>query len=116
MAQVALLDRRLSQRKAGPAQSQAAKLHSELTAMRGVLIDVNYSQAQLWASGLHEKLNALFDTVDSGDFAPARQTREVFDVLAGRVDELLQRWQRLNAKLLPSLNASVATAGLETIG
>jgi photosystem II stability/assembly factor-like uncharacterized protein len=63
-----------------------------LAAIRGALIDVNYNQAQLWASGLHEKLNALFDTVDSGDFPPARQAREVYAMLAGQLDDLKARW------------------------
>jgi hypothetical protein len=58
-----------------------------------VLIDVDYRGAQLWPSGLHEKLNALFDTVDSGDHAPARQAREVFAVLSGQLDRLLQRFR-----------------------
>lgn len=69
---------------------------AKAAAIRGALIDVNYSQAQLWASGLHEKLNALFDTVDSGDFAPARQAREVYAMLAAQLDELDARWKSVN--------------------
>src|SRR5262249_26818254 len=48
-------------------------LRGELDAIRGALIDVHNREAQLWASGLHEKLNGLFDAVDSGDRAPSRQ-------------------------------------------
>ena len=72
---------------------------AELAAIRGALIDVNYSQAQLWGSGLHEKFNALFDTVDSGDFAPAQQARDVLDVLSGQLDVLLARWQKARKRL-----------------
>jgi photosystem II stability/assembly factor-like uncharacterized protein len=75
------------------------KSKTELAAIRGALIDVNYSQAQLWASGLHEKFNALFDTVDSGDFAPAQQTREVFALLSEQLDHLLARWQKARKRL-----------------
>jgi hypothetical protein len=75
------------------ARVTAAKRRAELRAIRGVLIDVDYRGAQLWPSGLHEKLNALFDTVDSGDHAPARQAREVFAVLSGQLDRLLQRFR-----------------------
>ena len=70
---------------------------TEAAAIRGKLIDVNYSQAQLWASGLHEKLNALFDTVDSGDFPPSRQAREVYAALAAEADGLAARWKKLNS-------------------
>jgi hypothetical protein len=116
LAQVRLLERRLTQLKAGAAGTHAARLRDELTAIRGVLIDVNYSQAQLWAAGLHEKLNALLDTVDSADFAPAQQSREVFAVVSGRVDEQQAALDRLRAKLIPALNASLAAAGIEAIG
>ena len=91
-------------------------MREELAAIRCALIDVNYSQAQLWASGLHEKFNALFDTVDSGDFAPARQTREVFDVLSGQLQRLLARWRKARERLLPALNRALADASLPIIG
>ena len=91
-------------------------MHRELAAIRCALIDVNCSQAQLWACGLHEKLNALFDTVDSGDFAPARQTREVFAVVSGQLDALLARWRKARERLLPALNRTAAKAKLPVIG
>lgn len=116
LAQAKLLDRRLAQRKAGSARSLLSKLRDELTGMRGILIDVNYSQAQLWPAGLHEKLNALFDTVDSADFAPARQAREVFAELAQRFDRLVERRNRLQEKSIPALNAALASVGVEAIG
>jgi photosystem II stability/assembly factor-like uncharacterized protein len=76
-----------------------AKVGAELRAIRGALIDVNYRGAQLWPSGLHEKLNALFDTVDSGDYAPSRQAREVFALLSGQLDRLVGRWQAARRKV-----------------
>jgi hypothetical protein len=74
-----------------------SRVRAELAAIRGKLIDVNYSQSQLWASGLHQKLNALFETVDSGDFAPAQQTREVYTLLSDQLDELLARWRKVRS-------------------
>jgi hypothetical protein len=41
-------------------------------------------------------LNALFDTVDSGDFAPSRQAREVYAALGAEADGLAARWKKLN--------------------
>jgi photosystem II stability/assembly factor-like uncharacterized protein len=75
------------------AAAASKRRRAELRAIRGALIDVDYRGAQLWPSGLHEKLNALFDAVDSGDYAPARQAREVFAVLAGQLDRLTRRWR-----------------------
>ena len=94
----------------------SSELREELAAIRGALIDVNYSQAQLWGSRLHEKLNALFDTVDSGDFAPARQTREVFAVVSAQLDTLLARWRKAQERVVPALNRIAAQAKLPVIG
>ncbi|MCK6449306.1 MAG: glycosyl hydrolase [Alphaproteobacteria bacterium] len=114
LAQLALLDRRAGGRAA--VRDGAAKLAAELRAIRGALIDVHYPGAQLYASGLHEKLNGLFDTVDSGDFAPAQQTRDVYAVLSAELDALTTRWQRVRDKSLPALNAAMAQSGLAAIG
>jgi hypothetical protein len=91
-------------------------LQGELRALRAALIDVNYSQAQLYGSRLHEKLNALFDTVDSGDFAPAQQARELFAVLSEELEVVLRRWHNARERLLPALNRAAAKAGLQVIG
>ena len=115
--QVANLERRIKERaRAATLRKASSALRRELAAIRGALIDVNCSQAQLWASGLHEKLNALFDTVDSGDFAPARQTHEVFAVVSGQLDTLLARWRTARERLLPALNRIAAKAKLPVIG
>ena len=115
--QVANLTRRTEERARSANLRKAANgLRRELAAIHGALIDVNMSQAQLWACGLHEKLNALFDTVDSGDFAPARQTREVFAVISGQLDTLLARWRKARERLLPALNRIAAKTKLPVIG
>ncbi len=57
-----------------------------LDPIRPRLIDVNIHQSQLWPSGLHEKLNAMFESVDSADFAPPAQAREAFAKLTEDLD------------------------------
>jgi photosystem II stability/assembly factor-like uncharacterized protein len=101
--QVRLLDRRLRAAEAPSARERLDAVGAELDAIRGKLIDVHWSEAQLWPSGLHEKLNALFDVVDSADRAPARQMHEVFDHLSGELDALLRRWRAVEERL-PSLH------------
>jgi len=112
LAQLALLDKRAK----GPVRTAAGRLSAELKAVRGALIDVHYSGAQLWPSGLHEKFNALFDTVDSGDYAPSRQARDVFAVLSAQLDKLLARWHEARTSRLPALNAALAKAKLPAVG
>jgi len=117
LEQVANLSRRTKARLRSAAVHKASsRLHQELADIRGALIDVNCAQAQLWGARLHEKLNALFDTVDSGDFAPAQQTREVFAVLSSQFDGLLARWRNAREQLLPALERAVAKAKLPVIG
>jgi len=117
LEQVANLEHRIKERARSATLSKASSaLRRELAAIRSALIDVNYNQAQLWGSRLHEKLNALFDTVDSGDFAPARQTREVFAAISSQLDTLLAKWRKARERLLPALNRTAAKAKLPVIG
>ncbi|MBI3971935.1 MAG: glycosyl hydrolase [Chloroflexi bacterium] len=68
------------------------ELKGELAAMKPHLIDVNMRQAQLHPSGLHEKLNALFDMVDGADYGPPQQARDVLAVLSAQMDEQVNRF------------------------
>jgi len=80
------------------ARAAAEKRRAEFRAIRGALIDVNSRGAQLWPSGLHEKFNAVFDTVDSGDRAPSRQARDVFAALSDQLERLLRRWRAVRGR------------------
>ncbi|TVR72032.1 MAG: glycosyl hydrolase [Sphaerobacteraceae bacterium] len=95
--------------------SEAEKLIAELDDIRPKLIDVNIWQSQLYASGLHEKLNALFESVDSADQAPPKQAREVFEKLGDEMEGLQARIssaQRDASVLSQKINA----AGIPIIG
>jgi photosystem II stability/assembly factor-like uncharacterized protein len=109
-----VLERRAAGRDA--LREPLAATRGEVEAIRGLLIDVHYSEAQLWPSGLHEKFNALFDTVDSADFAPARQTREVYAALCEQLDGLLARWATVHERRLPALARAMERAGLPPVG
>jgi hypothetical protein len=117
LEQMASLTRRMKERSGSANLQKAANdLRRELAAIRGELIDVNMSQAQLHAAALHEKFNALFDTVDSGDYAPARQTREVFAAICNQLDTLLEKWNNARERLVPALNRIAVKAKLQVIG
>jgi photosystem II stability/assembly factor-like uncharacterized protein len=82
-------------------------LLEQVATLKALLIDVNMSQAQLHASGLHEKFNALIEFVDSGDFAPARQAREVYANLVAELDELTNRFKTLIGEHQPRLSTLI---------
>ena len=53
-------------------------------------------QSQLWPSGLHEKLNAMLDSLDGADSAPPQQARDVFAELTAELDELIGKLRDIN--------------------
>jgi photosystem II stability/assembly factor-like uncharacterized protein len=110
LAQVALWARRTADPAVGAA---AGAVTSDLGAIRAKLIDVNMKQPQLWPSGLHEKFNALLDSIDGADYAPPRQARDVYAELRGQLDELIGRLRTIDETKVSQLGAKVqATAPL----
>ena len=68
-------------------------------ALLPLMMNVGYTESQLYASGLHEKLNALFESVDSADFAPPQGAREVFAELCDKLEEYAAAVAGLESKL-----------------
>jgi hypothetical protein len=101
---------------AGDAAGEIALAQEALNQIRGKLIDVNIWQSQLWPSGLHEKFNALFESVDSADYAPPRQARDVFTQLVAELNDLDERFGTVLNGRLPALNHALSGAGLPAIG
>jgi hypothetical protein len=108
LAQIAAWQKRLDD----PAVRDAAEaVTSDLRAMRCRLIDVNMKQSQLWPSGLHEKFNALLDSVDGADYAPPRQARDVYAELVGHLDGVVDRLREVEATTLVGLNDAIKATG-----
>ena len=97
-------------------QAAAAPVLEELLAIRGQLIDVNIKGSQLWPSGLHEKFNALIDSVDRADYAPPQQAQGVYDQLSGQLDGLIEQLQQLSASGASTLNDAIRKADLPNVG
>jgi hypothetical protein len=112
-AQVALWMERTSD----PAVSATAgDITSELSAIRAKLIDVNMKQSQLWPSGLHEKFNALLDSVDGADYAPPQQARDVYEELSAQLDDLIGKLRDIDKTRMATLNDMIQGAGLLEVG
>jgi photosystem II stability/assembly factor-like uncharacterized protein len=113
LAQVAVWEKRTDD----PAICDAAAaITATVRELRPKLIDVNMKQSQLWPSGLHEKLNALFDSVDGADYAPPRQAREVFAAYTAQLDEIVARLEEIDRTEVAALNQAIQAAGLPTVG
>lgn len=87
----------------------------EVSALLPNLIDVRIHESQLHLSGLHEKLNALFESVDSADYAPPQQARDVFQQLSAELDGYRQRVETDLAERVSAFNVAVQGAGLPAV-
>ena len=108
LAQIAAWQKRLGDRAVRDA---ADSVTSDLRAMRSQLIDVNMKQSQLWPSGLHEKFNALLDSVDGADYAPPQQARDVYAELVGQLDGVVNRLREVEITTLARLNDAIKATG-----
>jgi photosystem II stability/assembly factor-like uncharacterized protein len=97
-------------------QKAAAPILEELLAIRGHLIDVNIKGSQLWPSGLHEKFNALIDSVDRADYAPPQQAQGVYDQLSGQLNALVEQLSELSSTKAAALNDAIKQANLPNVG
>jgi photosystem II stability/assembly factor-like uncharacterized protein len=113
LAQVALWEAHTSDTNVSTA---AGDVTTELGAIRAKLIDVNMKQAQLWPSGLHEKLNALLDSVDGADYAPPQQARDVYYELSGQLEELVGKLRDVEQNKMAELDRAMQAAGRPTVG
>ena len=96
-------------------KAAAAEIASAVEARLPELINVGFTESQLYASGLHEKFNALFDSVDSADYAPPQQAREVFAMLNDELDGHLAYARTDLGETVSDFNAAVRELGLEAL-
>ena len=96
-------------------RASAAAIAGEVDRLLPELINVGFTESQLYASGLHEKFNALMDSVDSADYAPPQQAREVFAQLCVELDGH-EAWLRTDlSETVADFNAAVRELGLEAV-
>ena len=96
-------------------QAAAKEIAAEVEGRLPELINVGFTESQLYASGLHEKFNALFESVDSADYAPPQQAREVFAQLSDELDGQLNYARTDLGETVSDFNARVRELGLEAV-
>ena len=96
-------------------QAAAEAISAEVDERLPDLINVGFTESQLYASGLHEKFNALFESVDSADYAPPQQAREVFAQLSEELDGQLAYARSDLGETVADFNAAIRALGLEAV-
>ena len=90
----------------------AAAILADVDALLPLLINTGISESQLYPSGLHEKFNALFESVDSADYAPPRQALEVFEQLSAQLDGHVERVNTELGGKVAAFNETIRGLGL----
>jgi hypothetical protein len=65
---------------------------------------------------LNDKLSGLFDVVNSGNAAPAKQVRDVYRDLQSQIDEQLAKLESIRQKDIPAFNEMIRQKSLPVIG
>ncbi len=65
---------------------------------------------------LNDKLSGVFDAANSGNFAPSKQSREVYTELAGQIDKELNKFKLIKEKNIPAFNEAIRQKALPVIG
>lgn len=100
-----------------PVLDAAKSLKDELTAIEEQLIDTTAGKSPLMAPAqLSEKLNALIGFVDSADYAPPQQARDVFAELSKQQAEASKRLDKALKEQVAAFNKAVQEAGVPAVG
>jgi len=64
---------------------------------------------------LNNRLSALISVVDTGDNGPTQQSRDVFKLLEGEIDEQLNAFKQMLFSDIPRFNSDVKKAKVPAI-
>ena len=65
---------------------------------------------------LNDKLAGVFNVANSGNFAPSKQSREVYEELARQIDAELNKFKLVKEKDIPAFNEAIRQKALPVIG
>jgi len=65
---------------------------------------------------LNDKLSGVFDAANSGNFAPSKQSREVYTELARQIEMELNKFKTVKEKNIPAFNEAIRQKALPVIG
>jgi hypothetical protein len=102
----------------GALQSAGKSLAERLTAIEGEIYQYRNRSSQdplNYPIRLNNKLAALQNVVESGDYRPTDQAYAVFKELSGRLDKELARLETLVKTEVPAFNARLSAASLSPI-
>jgi photosystem II stability/assembly factor-like uncharacterized protein len=115
-AQVATWEGWTSEMDSATVRDALTALKGDLDSVKQRLVDVHYPEAQLYANALQEKFNALYEFVDSADYAPPEQGREALTDLSARLDVVLSDFESQVLPRVGVLNDAIRDANIGALG
>jgi photosystem II stability/assembly factor-like uncharacterized protein len=99
-------------------KDKAAEIVKSLTAVEEELVQTKIRSGQdalNFPIKLNNKLAALNSAVDSGDYAPTKQSYDVYNDLTTRIDAQLARYNEIKANDIAAFNRMYAEKGLPVV-
>jgi DNA anti-recombination protein RmuC len=96
----------------------ADDLEKKMSTVEEELIQVNMkgSEANLaFPSMLNERFDAFSHSIDAGDEAPTKSQLDVFQMLSGKLDEQLKKWEQLKSDNVAKLSSMIKQLNLPAL-
>ena len=100
-------------------KAMADSINKKLTSIEETLYQTKSKSGQdplNYPIRLNDKLSGLFDVTNSGNFAPSKQSREVYAELSGQIDAELNKFKQVKEKDIPAFNEAIRQKALPVIG
>ncbi|HYK56305.1 MAG TPA: hypothetical protein VEV15_07475, partial [Flavisolibacter sp.] len=100
-------------------KTMADSINKQLTAIEETLYQTKAKSGQdvlNYPIRLNDKLSGVFDVANSGNFAPSRQSKEVYADIAAQIDAQLNKLKAITQKDIPAFNELIRQKSLPVIG
>jgi hypothetical protein len=100
-------------------KQMADSINKQLTSIEEILYQTKSKSGQdvlNYPIRLNDKLSGVFDAANSGNFAPSKQVREVYNDLASQIDAQIARLNAIKQKDIPAFNELIRQKALPVIG
>jgi hypothetical protein len=97
----------------------ADSINKQLTAIEETLYQTKAKSGQdvlNYPIRLNDKLSGVFDVANSGNFAPSRQSTQVYADIATQIDAQLNKLKTIKEKDIPVFNELIRQKSLPVIG
>ena len=99
-------------------KQMADSINKQLTSIEETLYQTKSKSGQdvlNYPIRLNDKLSGVFDAANSGNFAPSRQVREVYNDLASQIDVQISKLNMIKQKDIPAFNELIRQKALPVI-